>query len=66
MSKSIRVYEVAYNLTSDGRFDDGVEIFRTKNKREAEDFAYGKRIYSGPATVEVCEVPAKIAKRWGF
>ena len=66
MAKTVTIYEVAYNLDGPGRFEDGVEIFRTRIRREAEDFAFGKRIYAGPATVETCEVPANIAKRWSL
>lgn len=64
--KKVRIYEVCYNTGNDGPMGDGVSIFRTKRLMEAEEFAKGKRFYSGKATVETCEVPPNIAKRWGF
>ena len=63
---NIKVWEVAYNLDSDGRFGDGIEIYRTRSQKDAESFAKGKTCYSGPAQPHVVLVPKRIAIRWGL
>lgn len=65
MARTIRVYEVLYIGSRAGIAGDGSAIYRTRDRRQAEEFAAGKRCYSGPATVEAVDVPAHIAQRWG-
>ena len=63
---NIKVWEVCYNLGSDGRFGDGIETFRTRNERDAKAFAQGKTCYSAPAEAVMVMVPKRIASRWGL
>lgn len=60
------VYEVTADCNGPGRYDDGIEIARFRSKRDAEAYAAGRTCYGGPATVQVVDVPRKIAARWGL
>ena len=66
MERTIRIYEVTYNTGNDGAHGDGIGTFRTKDRAEAAKFAAGKTCYSELATVDTLDVPARIARRWGF
>lgn len=64
--RKVQVYEVLYDTGTDGRMGDGVETFRTRNQKDAQNFATGRTCYGKPATVEPAEVPENIARRWGL
>lgn len=64
--KTITVYVVLYNVDYPGPAADGTDTYRTRSKRAAEDFAKGKRCYSGEASPMEQEVSRATAQRWGL
>ena len=66
MPRMVKVFEVCYDLPTDGRMGDGIEIFRTRNAKEAASFAIGRTCYGSPATVEMAHVPSHVVSRWGL
>lgn len=65
-SGTVRVYEVLYNCDGPGPMGDGMAVYRTRSKADAERFAAGKRCYSGPAEADGNDVPRRLAQRWGL
>ena len=62
----MKIYTVIYTDDTPGRHDDPDRIFRTRDKREANTFCFGKRHYGEAATVTIEDVPNHVARRWGF
>lgn len=65
----MKIYTVLYQdqNAGPGPNGDGSHIFRSDDKQEAERFAVKKVGYGNhPAIVNCSEVPARIARRWGF
>jgi hypothetical protein len=71
MAKEVKVYEVLYHSDDPGSYyagaaGDGSFIYRTRDAKEAARFATGKHCYGRPASVNVSEVPRRLAQRWGL
>jgi hypothetical protein len=71
MAKPITVFEVLWHSDNPdqayaGAAGDGSFIYRTRNRKDAERFAAGKRCYSGDASVLESSVPRRLAQRWGL
>jgi hypothetical protein len=64
--KTITVYVVLHNVDYPGPAADGTDTFRTRSKKAAENFAKGKRCYSGEASAQEMEVSLATARRWGL
>jgi len=67
-TKRVAVYEVVYICQKDGSgpAGDGSHVFRSRSKKEAEDFARCRFYHSEPAEAVRVEVPSHIASRWGL
>lgn len=63
--RMVRVYEVIYDGEGPGPAGDGTFIFRTRNKKVAEDFAREHTAWGRPTEATSAEVPAQLASRWG-
>lgn len=66
--RTIRVFEVLYDLADPdgGPGADGMTVYRTRDKHEAERFATGQLCWGSPAKVQVCDAPLRLARRWGL
>jgi hypothetical protein len=64
--RTIRVYEVLADLEGPGPYGDGLKVFRFRAQSEAEQFAYSRTCYGKPAHADPCDVPLRIARRWGL
>lgn len=63
--KRVNVWEVVYDTGNDGPRGDGIAVYRTRVKGDAETFAAGRTCYGKPATADLVSVPSNIANRWG-
>lgn len=64
--KLVTVYIVLHDVSYPGPAADGTDTYRTRSKRNAEDFAKGRTCYGSPATADEQEVPFATARRWGL
>lgn len=67
--KTKRIWTVMWTHEADGTCVAGVEgaiIGRFAKEVDARRYAIGRRHYSEAADVMAEDVPAKIARRWGF
>lgn len=63
--KLYRVYEVLADTDSDGPAGDGTVVFRFRQKELAHRFALSRTCYGRPASVQVSDVPRRLAERYG-
>lgn len=75
-SRTVRVYEVAYDgvsslavMTGVGLWAaeaTGTSVYRTRSQADADDFARGRTHHGQPAQVWSTDVPRAVAQRWGM
>ena len=63
---NVKVYEVLTDTINEGPAADYTQIRRFLQKEAAESFARLATCYGRPATVQECDAPRHIAKRWGL
>jgi hypothetical protein len=63
---TVKVWEVIYDGPGPGAAGDGTSVFRTKSPKEAEAFAKKNTAWGHPTKAQLAEVPASVARRWGF
>lgn len=63
--RTVKVFEIVHDTDGDGPMGDGVQIYRTRNEREAQAFAARNTCYGRPATVQSVDAPMRLVKRWG-
>ena len=69
----MRVYFVLFHVRDDdgsrqaygGPSGDGSFTRHFRRRQDAEHFAKGLVYYAEPARVDVTDVPARVARRWG-
>lgn len=63
--KTVRLYTVVFD---DPRRNDGLSdtIARFRRRSDAEEFAGKHTHYGKPATVEIDDVPVRLADRWSM
>ena len=65
--KTTTVYSVLYyDEKHAGPAGDGTHIMRFRRRADAETFAKGREVYGKTATVDVDQVPQRIADRWSI
>jgi hypothetical protein len=64
-AKPVRVWEVLHDTDGEGPTGDGTVIARFRRESDATKFAAGLTCYGRPAKADSCDVPRRLAQRWG-
>lgn len=64
--KTVKVYEVLYDVGHAGPAADGTEIYRTRNPKDAKAWAATHTCYGRDCTVQEADAPLNLARRWGL
>lgn len=65
-ARTVTVFEVIYDGPGAGAAGDGVHIYRSRKRSDAETFARRNTAWGRPTSVSEAKVPPALARRWGL
>ena len=64
MSAETIVWHVLYDVDGPGDYDTGQRTYRTRNAKDAAQFAEGRQCWGAPAHADPLPVSRQVIKRW--